>query len=101
MAPLAALIARQREGWTLDRDFYLDQEIAAAERDAIWHRRWLFIASGCEIAERGAFVTAQIGGEPIVVLRGHDDQVRAFANVCRHRGSRVCPAETLRRQLWR
>ena len=94
MAPLAALIARQRAGWTLERAFYLDDEVAAAELDAIWYRRWLFVASGCELAERGAFVTSQIGREPIVIVRGHDDQVRAFANVCRHRGSRVCMAES-------
>ena len=94
MTPLAALIARQRPGWTLDREFYVDPDVAAAELDAIWRRRWLFVAASCELVERGAFVTLQIGDEPIVIVRGADDQVRAFSNVCRHRGSRVCTAES-------
>ncbi len=98
MTPLTALIARQRSGWTLDRDFYVDPDIATAEMDAIWRRRWLFVAAGCELAERGAFITAAIGDEPILIVRGHDDHARAFANVCRHRGSRICSAASGRVQ---
>lgn len=90
MSGLAALIARQRPGWSLDRDFYLDRDIAESERAAIWHRRWLFAAHGCELAEPGAFVTLSLAGEPLVIVRGRDGIARAFANVCRHRGSRVC-----------
>lgn len=93
MTGLAALIERQRPGWTLDRDFYLDPAIAAAEAAAFWHRRWLFAVHGCEIAGPGAFATLTIAGDPVVVVRGRDGKARAFANVCRHRGSRVCAEE--------
>lgn len=93
MADLAALIDRQRPGWSLESDFYLDPAIAAAEAGALWHRRWLFVAHSCEIAAPGAFVTLSIASEPVVVVRGRDGAVRAFANVCRHRGSRVCTTE--------
>ncbi|MBL8700544.1 MAG: aromatic ring-hydroxylating dioxygenase subunit alpha [Alphaproteobacteria bacterium] len=92
MGDLLALIERQRAGWTLEADFYLDAGVAAAENDAIWHRRWLFAAHGCELAVTGAFVTLSIAGEPVVVVRGRDGVARAFANVCRHRGSRICTA---------
>jgi Rieske 2Fe-2S family protein len=88
----AALAARQKPGWSLDRRFYLDDGIAAAEMRAIWHRRWLFAAHAVELPEPGSFVTLEIGCEPVLLVRGRDREVRAFANVCRHRGSRVCTA---------
>ena len=86
------LAAQQKPGWTLDRRFYLDDGIADAEMRAIWHRRWLFAVHAVELAEPGSFVTLEIGREPVLLVRGRDREVRAFANVCRHRGSRVCTA---------
>jgi Rieske 2Fe-2S family protein len=88
----ADLVARQRPGWTLDNSFYLDDSIAEAEMRAIWHRRWLFAVHSAELPEPGSFVTLDIGREPVLIVRGRDHEVRAFANVCRHRGSRVCAA---------
>lgn len=93
MTALDLLIARQRPGWSLERDFYLDPEIERAERPVFWHRRWLFAAHGIELPDPGSFVTLDIAGEPVLLTRGRDGVVRAFANVCRHRGSRVCTRE--------
>jgi phenylpropionate dioxygenase-like ring-hydroxylating dioxygenase large terminal subunit len=93
MSALAGLIARQMPGWSLERDFYLDPGIERAERPVFWHRRWLFAAHGVELAQAGAFVTLDVAGEPVVLVRGRDGAVSAFANVCRHRGSRVCTRE--------
>ena len=90
MTSFAALVAGHRRGWSLARDFYLDPAVAEAERARLWHRRWLFAAHGCELPEPGCFVTLEVAGEPVVVLRDRSRGVRAFANVCRHRGSRVC-----------
>jgi Rieske 2Fe-2S family protein len=59
---------------------------------AIWHRHWLFALHSAELPEPGSFATLDIGHEPVLILRDRDRQVRAFANVCRHRGSRVCTA---------
>jgi Rieske 2Fe-2S family protein len=87
---LAALVARQRPGWSLARDFYLDPAIAAADLAAIWHRRWLFVAHGAELPEPGSLLAVDVGDQPVVLVRGRDGVLRAFANVCRHRGSRIC-----------
>jgi Rieske 2Fe-2S family protein len=89
-AALADLVARQRAGWSLDRAFYVDPAIAAAELRAIWHRRWLFAAHGVELPEPGSVLALDVGEEPVLLVRGRDRVVRAFANVCRHRGSRIC-----------
>ena len=89
-ARLAALVARQRPGWSLDREFYLDPAVAAADLAAIWHRRWLFVAHGVELPEPGCVLALEIGAEPLLLVRGRDGIVRGFANVCRHRGSRIC-----------
>lgn len=94
MAGLAERVARQRPGWTLEREFYLDPAIAAADLAAIWHRRWLFVAHGVELPEAGSWLALDVGPEPVVLTRGRDGAVRAFANVCRHRGSRICKTGT-------
>lgn len=87
---ISALLAGRRPGWSLERDFYLDPVVAALDLRAIWHRRWLFAAHGVELPEAGSFVALDIGAEPVVLVRGRDGVARAFANVCRHRGSRIC-----------
>ena len=92
-ADLAALLARQRPGRGLERDFYLDRAIHDAELARIWGRRWLFLAHSADLAEPGRFATVDVGREPLLLVRGRDGVARGFFNVCRHRGSRVCTGE--------
>ena len=92
-AEVDALLARQHPGRGLAREFYLDPAVHAAEQARIWSRRWLFLAHSVELAEPGRFVTASIGREPVVLVRGRDGAARGFFNVCRHRGSRVCTGD--------
>ena len=86
-AAIEATLCNGANGAVLLRYTYTD-----AEMRAIWHRRWLFAVHAVELAEPGSFVTLEIGREPLLLVRGRDREVRAFANVCRHRGSRVCTA---------
>jgi Rieske 2Fe-2S family protein len=93
MTALAERIARQRTGWSLEAAFYRDPEIHAVELAATWRRRWLFVGHGCEIREPGAFFTLALERDELIIVRGRDGIARAFHNVCRHRGSRICLAE--------
>lgn len=79
-------LARAR---TLSSAFYTAPEVAAAEARAIFGTAWQCVGRADEVAEPGAFVTAELAGEPIAVVRGDDGALRGFANVCRHRGARV------------
>ena len=89
-APLAELIARRAPGRTLESAFYVDPAVHEAELALLWGRRWLFAGAAIEAAEPGAFFTVEIGRESALIVRGRDLALRAFFNVCRHRGSRIC-----------
>lgn len=91
---LAALLASRREGFGMPRALYLDESLHAAEMARIWHKGWLFCGFEIEIPKPGDFLTLTVAGSPVLVIRGDDGLVRAFHNVCRHRGSQICRTET-------
>jgi choline monooxygenase len=74
---------------TIPGAWYHDPEIAAAERRAVFGGTWQCAGRLSQVAEPGAFLTADIAGEPVLIVRGDDGVVRAFSNVCRHRAARV------------
>jgi glycine betaine catabolism A len=90
---IARLVAEHRPGGPLARDFYAETPVFEADLARIFHRHWVFAGYAFQVARPGDFFTWQIGAESIVVVRGHDGEIRAFHNVCRHRGSRICTAE--------
>jgi benzoate/toluate 1,2-dioxygenase alpha subunit len=69
---------------------YIDPAVFAAEQRAIFDRCWLYLGHASEVPGQGDFVTRRVGGRPLILVRGSDDTVRAFLNVCSHRGSTVC-----------
>jgi glycine betaine catabolism A len=89
---LNTLIASRRPGFTLPAPFYLDPEVFARDLDLIFGRHWIYVGVEPEIAEPGDFFTVEIGADSVIVVRDDDLEVRAFHNVCRHRGARLRPA---------
>jgi Rieske 2Fe-2S family protein len=83
----------RRPGHTLPRGFYTDPAFYQADLDNLFYREWLFVGHDCEVKQPGDYFTLQVGDYPLLVVRGRDGAVRAFHNSCRHRGSRVCPAD--------
>lgn len=77
----------------LPRNFYTSAADYRLELETIWYRDWLFVGHDCEIAHAGDYFTVQIGEYPIIIVRDRDGEIRALHNTCRHRGSRICPAE--------
>ena len=75
---------------SLAQPFYNDPEVFQADLSLIWYRDWIFAASAAELPKPGSYVTLQLGAYPVVIVRGNDGTVRAFHNVCRHRGQRLC-----------
>ena len=68
---------------------YVDPARFERERQVLFHRRPQLIGLGCEVAEPGASLTANLGGVPIAVVRQHDGALSGFINACRHRGAPV------------
>ncbi|MEO7427967.1 MAG: aromatic ring-hydroxylating dioxygenase subunit alpha [Acidimicrobiales bacterium] len=68
---------------------YRDARFFELENERVWARSWLFAGHESEISEPGAYKLFTRSGAPILVVRGHDGEVRAFYNSCRHRGAPV------------
>ena len=86
---IPSLLARRRPGYTLPADLYLSQEAYEEDIRLIFGRHWIYIGVEAEIPEPGDFFTAEIGKDSVIVVRDDDMSVRAFHNVCRHRGARL------------
>jgi choline monooxygenase len=71
--------------WTLPADLYLDPAIAADEKDRVFSRTWQVVGHCDQVAKPGDYFTTQVVGEPLLIVRGPDQHLRAFYNVCRHR----------------
>src|SRR5271165_2412030 len=74
---------------TIPAPWYVDDRIAKLERQNVFGRTWQVVARVDQFRQPGQFVTADLAGEPLVVVRGNDSQLRAFYNVCRHHAAAV------------
>ena len=90
---ISRLVGDHRPGGPLERDFYLASEVFAADLARIFHRHWIFVGYAPQVPRPGDFFTYKVGSESIIVLRDRAGVIRAFHNVCRHRGSRICKTE--------
>lgn len=79
---------------TLPGEYYTDPEVFALEQERIFEAMWFCVARASELARPGQFRTCQVGGESVLVSRSRDGGVRAFLNICRHRGARLCTQES-------
>ncbi|KAB7615951.1 aromatic ring-hydroxylating dioxygenase subunit alpha [Amylibacter sp. SFDW26] len=86
------LLGRRQPGHALERSFYSDPQIFQDDLENIYYKDWLFVTPVCELPEVGSYVTYKVGDYQIVVVRGADNEIRAFHNTCRHRGSIICKA---------
>lgn len=86
---LAQAFAPIEEASGLPNAAYWSEEWLALEQERVFRRSWVFAGAEAELAEPGAMKPIEIGGAPLVVVRGRDGIVRAFHNVCRHRGARL------------
>ena len=75
---------------TLPSSWYRDERVFAVEKERIFCREWLCVGREEELAAPGSFRVLSVCGESVLLLRNRDGQLRAFYNVCRHRGSRLC-----------
>jgi 3-phenylpropionate/trans-cinnamate dioxygenase alpha subunit len=74
-------------------EIFINDEIYQAELELLFGRTWLFLAHDSMIPNPGDFYSTYMGGDPVIIARQKDGSVKAFLNVCRHRGMKVCRAE--------
>ena len=83
--PLPFTPVAERSG-TLPSHYYSDPGIHAREIEEIWFKTWQFVGHTVQLQAPGDFFTADMLDQKILVCRGKDGRIRAFHNVCRHRG---------------
>ena len=73
----------------LEPRLYTDPSLLEAEQELIFERTWQLAGHISALPKAGSYVTAQAGTQPVLVIRDEDGGLRAYRNVCRHRGSRL------------
>jgi choline monooxygenase len=84
---------------TLPWSWYVDPNVLRLEQERIFRRFWQYVGRTDEIAEPGSFQTSRVGDVPVLLVRDRESVLRAFLNVCRHRGSIVCKGSGRRETL--
>jgi len=74
---------------TIPSSWYTDPCIFEFEAQTVFSRSWQFAARVDQLTGAGSYATTEIAGEPIVVVRGSDEKLRGFFNVCRHHAAAV------------
>jgi glycine betaine catabolism A len=82
---------------TLPGAYYTSPVMYEVETELIFARSWMCVGRADSVERPGQLVTAEVAGESVVVARDRAGELRAFLNVCRHRGTRICagPAEAV------
>jgi phenylpropionate dioxygenase-like ring-hydroxylating dioxygenase large terminal subunit len=78
---------------TLPARYYCDPDIYQREKDAIFYRSWWLAGHESRLAAPGSYLTTRIHEQNVFVIRGRDGALRAFYNVCQHRGHELLEGE--------
>lgn len=86
---------------TLPGHYYTDPDLFGQEQEHIFESMWMCAVRSADLEGPGAFRTVRIGRESVVLTRNRKGELRAFLNICRHRGARLCTQESgvVRRSL--
>jgi Rieske 2Fe-2S family protein len=88
---LADLLKMRRAGHTLPAALYTSHTAFLADCDTIFGKHWIAVGVDCDVEEPGDVIAVELGTSSIIILRDDDMTLRAFHNVCSHRGSRLVP----------
>ena len=86
---LETLIQRRKPGHMLEAPFYTDPGIFETDLDIVFGRHWIYVGVEPDVAEPGDCMVVDIDRASIIIARDDDMGLRAFHNVCRHRGARL------------
>jgi phenylpropionate dioxygenase-like ring-hydroxylating dioxygenase large terminal subunit len=82
-------------GTALEPRLYTDPALLEAEQELIFERTWQLAGHVSALPRTGSYITARAGTQPVLVVRDEHGELRAYKNVCRHRGSRLLPLPRL------
>jgi phenylpropionate dioxygenase-like ring-hydroxylating dioxygenase large terminal subunit len=88
------LAANTRLGYSFEQEFYTSEAVFKADMEQIVSRKWLLAGHVSRIPNKGDYFLFRVGAEQIIVIRENAQSIHAFFNVCRHRGSTICQADS-------
>lgn len=74
------------EARSMPGSFYSSEDLLAVEHEQLFKREWICVGRVDEVAKPGDYMTYDLLEEPMLIMRGDDERIRALSNVCRHRG---------------
>jgi phenylpropionate dioxygenase-like ring-hydroxylating dioxygenase large terminal subunit len=80
------------DGTRVHAAIYRDSRLFALEMDRIFRSTWVYVGHESEVAQPGDYRLVRVGQQTMVLVRGHDGDVRLLRNRCSHRGATVCSA---------
>ena len=89
-----------QQGWIdvargqVSREVFVSDQIYRLEVERIFDRTWVYLAHESELPSAGDYVTRMLGSAPVIITRAGDGAIHAFLNSCRHRGTKLCRAES-------
>ena len=90
LASVANWHSNDRKGHTLPRGLYVSDEAFAFDTQVMLKSVWLYACTVAHVKNAGDYFVFELAGNSIIILRGRDNEVRAFWNSCRHRGAKIC-----------
>ena len=75
---------------TIPWSWYSDPAVLQIEQERIFRRSWQYVGRADELPEPGSFLATRVADVPVLLVRDGEHVLRAFLNVCRHRGSLLC-----------
>ena len=91
--------ADEAQSYTLPAHYYYDPAIREREGEEIWFKSWLPVGYLSDLANPGDYITAKILDQLVFVIRGKDQTLRAYYNVCMHRGHVLLEGKGNRRMI--
>jgi len=88
---IGKLLASRQPGHSLPAPLYTSDAAWRADCEVIFGRHWIAAGVACDVPEAGDVIALDIGLASIIIVRDDDDELRAFHNVCSHRGARLVP----------
>ena len=86
---IKSLIKSQKNNYSLDQEFYTNDNIFKIDLENIFFKQWVFVGHISRIPDVGDYFLFEIGFESIIIIRDNNNEIHAHYNVCRHRGSRI------------
>jgi phenylpropionate dioxygenase-like ring-hydroxylating dioxygenase large terminal subunit len=78
----------------ISKERYVSEEFMDLEKEHIWKKIWLLGGPLLDLKESGDYITTEILDESILIMKGEDNKIRAFYNVCQHRGNQLVHSPT-------